>query len=106
MRRGTDPVKSVEPMILELIDAETGEAHGDMNVYLQVHRDGTSKLIGTIRFHVTGFVADAVWTLRYAWQDRTKPQIAFRVPEAVRLDPLSVVQIVSIDFASDALEER
>lgn len=97
-----DPVQSVEPMILELIDGTTGEPHGDMNAYLQRHTDGTSRLLGTMRFHCEGFVFDATWTLRYAWQDRTKPEIAFRLPNVRELDPMSVVMIQSVDFAAGA----
>lgn len=101
-QQSPDPVRSVEPMVLELIDGTTGEPHGDMNAYVQFHTDGTSRLLGAMRFHVEGFVFDATWTLRYAWQDRTKPEIAFRLPEVRELDPMSVVMIQSVDFATGA----
>lgn len=100
--RHYDPVKGVQPMLLELIDAD-GSTHGEIDAYVQMHKDGTAKLLGTIRFHVTGFVNEATWTLRYPWQDRTEPEIAFRLPNVKELDPMSVVQIVEVDFDKGAL---
>lgn len=102
-RRPTDPVKGVEPMLLELVDGVDGSGHGEVDAYVEVRKDGTAKLLGTIRFGVEGFVTEATWTLRYPWQDRTKPEIAFRLPNVKELDPMSIVQIGSVEFDKGAI---
>ncbi len=89
---------TVEPLILELIDAADGTAHGDMNVFVEHRPDGSALLLGELRFGVIGFVAEATWTLRYAWQDRTDVVMAFRLPQVKELNPMSVVLIRSVEF--------
>ena len=88
-------MSDVQPMILELIDAN-GDAHGDANVMVETFTDGRALLCGPVRLEVTGFVTDATWTLRHAWQDRTKPTYAFRLPEVRDADPWSVVVMESV----------
>lgn len=90
-------------MVLELVDAVDGTAHGDMNVFVELRSDGTARLFGELRFGVEGFVSEATWTLRYAWQDRTDVELAFRLPQVKELDPMSVVLIRSVDFDAGAL---
>jgi hypothetical protein len=99
-----DPVKCIEPMVLELVDGTDGTAHGEMDAYVEMRHDGTAKLLGTLRFGVEGFVDEATWTLRYPWQIRTDPTIAFRLPNVKELDPMSVVQIGSVEFAKGAFK--
>lgn len=94
---------SVQPMILELLDATDLAEHGTANVYVEFHADGTSTLLGEIRFGVLGFVEEATWTLRYAWKDRREPDLAFRLPEVKVLDPMSVVLIKSVTFDKGAI---
>ena len=92
-------MSSMEPMILELIDGSTTTGYGDLNVYVEHMDDGCVLLRGPLRFEVTGFVTDATWTLRHAWQDRTCPEYAFRLPEIRYCDPWSVVSIQSVMLA-------
>lgn len=96
----------VEPMILELIDATDGTAHGDMNVYVEHRPDGSALLLGELRFGVIGFVKMATWTLRYAWQDRTDVELAFRLAQVKELDPMSVVLIKSVEFDKGSIEPK
>ena len=91
-------------MILELVDGADGSAHGDMNVYLEARKDGSALLLGELRFHVTGFVAEATWTLRYVWKERTEPDMAFRLAQVKELDPMSVVLIKSVEFEPGSIE--
>jgi hypothetical protein len=96
----------VQPMVLELVDAVDGSAHGAMNCYVEFHPDDTATLTGELRFGVEGFVSEATWTLRYAWKDRTKPDLAFRLPQVKELDPMSVVLIRSVDFDKGSLTKE
>lgn len=89
---------SVEEMTLELVDGTNGYPHGEMTVFVEYRPDGTGTLIGELRFEVIGFVEDATWTLRYAWQDRTKPVVAFKLAQVTRAEPGSVVLIKSVEF--------
>lgn len=88
----------MEPMILELVDGD-GNPHGDFNVMVEHMDDGCVLLRGPVRFEVTGFVTAATWTLRHAWQERTRPEYAFRLPEVRECDPWSVVAIQSVMLA-------
>ena len=97
---------TVEGMILELVDGVDGSAHGELNVFVDHHRDGSATLLGELRFGVVGFVSEATWTLRYAWQDRTKPDIAFRLAQVKELDPLAVVLIKSVDFDKGTITKQ
>lgn len=91
-------MSTVEPMILELVDGTDGSEHGTMNVYVEHRKDGSALLLGELRFGVVGFVSEATWTLRHAWQDRTDVELAFRLAQVKELDPLSVVLIKSVEF--------